>query len=58
MYPEKKKVRHIPTKEELLNVDNRIPDTMLLLLTEKERKIHFGFHECDVLKLPLFGVGR
>ena len=57
-YPEKKKIRNAPTKEELMNFDNRIPDTMLLLLTEKERKVHFGFHECDIKKLPIFGIGK
>ena len=40
-----------------MNVDNRIPDSLLLLLTEKERKLHVGFPECTE-ELPLFLIGR
>ena len=40
-----------------MNVDNRIPDSLLLLLTQKERKLHVGFPECTNV-LPIFLIGR
>ena len=46
----------MPTKEDLLNIDHRLPSTMKMLLTEKERALHAGFVECDLEKFPIMGV--
>jgi len=54
--PVKKKHRHVPTKENSLNIDNRAMTTLKLLLNEKERIFHSGYLECDLEKLPLLGV--
>ena len=55
-HPKKYKHKHVPTKEDLLNIDHRLPSTMKMLLTEKERALHAGFVECDLEKFPEMGV--
>jgi hypothetical protein len=40
-----------------MNIDNRIPDSLLLLISEKERKMHVGFPDCGAT-LPTFRIGK
>ena len=55
--PVMKKHRHVPTKEDLYNIDHRPSATMRLLLTEKERNLHSAYLECDLEKYPVLSVG-
>ena len=52
-----KKHRHVPTKEDLFNIDHRPSATMRLLMTEKERNLHSAYLECDLEKYPVLSVG-
>jgi len=47
----------VKDKEAIMNIDNRIPDSLLLLLSEKERKLYFGLPECSE-ELPTFKIGQ
>ena len=55
-HPKVFKHKHVPTKEDLLNIDHRLSSTMKMLLTEKERTLHSAFLECDLDKYPAMSV--